>query len=505
MWSCFGVSALELPAIDCVITPNITIDLSSPVPGVLSEVLVERSDIVRSGQDVACMESSVEQAEVVLARERSRLESDIGLGEVNLTFDQRQQQRLTSLNKKQAIAQNDVDEAERSFAISNWKLQQAKDLRKLRVLELRKAEEQLEQKQIRSPINGVVVQRYKQAGEYVENQSIVRIAQLDTLAVEAIVPMELFDQISKGMQANVFPETSPDEPKRAAVTIVDRMGDASSGTFGVRLTLRNEEMAVPAGVKCSLKFLADLPLKGVDTAPPPTTDAARVSPLTSTMLSQQDAEQTEADGLVLLRKCAVPVAIESPDEPQKVAAQENNQPELPQLEQGLVESKIDPEPVPVERCISVGPFTSQTEAESTMQTLAQEKVETQLRESQVEVGMGFVVMALPYISLTESRKLIKDMAQQGIEDAFLMRQGHISLGIYSKLSGAEQRQQQLANLGFDSELSVQAIRETQWWLDIVDSSSREGMPDLEQRLLDEHPTIEFIPQSCQQSLTTTNI
>lgn len=40
----------------------------------------------------------------------------------------------------------------------------------------------------------------------------------------------------------------------ASVKVVDRVIDAASGTFGVRLQLPNPGYRVPAGVKCRVRF-----------------------------------------------------------------------------------------------------------------------------------------------------------------------------------------------------------------------------------------------------------
>ena len=40
------------------------------------------------------------------------------------------------------------------------------------------------------------------------------------------------------------------------VEIVDRVIDAGSGTFGVRLDLPNEAYAIPSGTNCLVRFLA---------------------------------------------------------------------------------------------------------------------------------------------------------------------------------------------------------------------------------------------------------
>ncbi|WP_413700516.1 efflux RND transporter periplasmic adaptor subunit [Psychromonas sp. KJ10-10] len=83
----------------------------------------------------------------------------------------------------------------------------------------------------------------------------MRIAQFDPLLIEAIVPMEQFGKIEIGMTGLVYPELYTDDPKQAQVVAVDRMGDATSRTFGVRLELPNPDFNIPAGLKCEMKFL----------------------------------------------------------------------------------------------------------------------------------------------------------------------------------------------------------------------------------------------------------
>jgi membrane fusion protein (multidrug efflux system) len=38
------------------------------------------------------------------------------------------------------------------------------------------------------------------------------------------------------------------------VTIVDQVFDAASGTIGIRLELPNSDYALPAGLKCQVRF-----------------------------------------------------------------------------------------------------------------------------------------------------------------------------------------------------------------------------------------------------------
>lgn len=249
-----SVHATEIPPVDCIINPYRIADISSAVPGVLDIVNVERSDWVEKGAVIARLASGVEQANVALAKARSEIESEIQLGETKLLFDKKRLSRIEQLHTKKSVSEEKYEEAGRNKELSIWELQQAKDLKSIRGLELVRAEEQLKQKTIRAPFDGFILQKFRSEGEYIENQAIVRVAQLDPLLIEAIVPMEVFGQIKVGMKGTIYPELSTDQPKVAEVVAVDRMGDAASRTFGVRLQLPNPEFALAAGLKCEMKF-----------------------------------------------------------------------------------------------------------------------------------------------------------------------------------------------------------------------------------------------------------
>jgi multidrug efflux pump subunit AcrA (membrane-fusion protein) len=107
---------------------------------------------------------------------------------------------------------------------------------------------------IKSPISGVVVERYVSPGEYVNNQPLLRVAQIDPLRVETIVPAQMFSRIFPGMPATIVPELPQYGEQTATVTIVDKVIDAASSTFGVRLELPNAEQQMPSGLRCLVRF-----------------------------------------------------------------------------------------------------------------------------------------------------------------------------------------------------------------------------------------------------------
>ncbi len=238
----------------CVITPSQTVELGSPVPGQLHEVLVDRSDTVSEGQIVASLDSRLEQASLEIARFKAETDTEVSLRKAAFAIDSRTARRLNSLAASKVASAQDKDRAARESGLSAWRLQQAKDDLDLYALELARAEATLDRRRIRSPIDGKILARLHNPGEYIEDEPLLRIVKLDPLHIEAILPMRLFGSVRPGMQAEVFPELENGTSHAATVVLVDPMGDAGSGTFGARLSLPNPDQLIPAGMKCRVQL-----------------------------------------------------------------------------------------------------------------------------------------------------------------------------------------------------------------------------------------------------------
>lgn len=212
---------------ECMVEPHLIASLGSPVEGTLSDVLVDRGAFVSKGQVVARLHSTVEAATVDLKTAQQE-------------FGKRKVDRNEELFRKQLISANDKDELETQTRIAG--------------LELKQQQKVLEQRTILSPLTGVVVERFLGPGERVGTEKILKIAQIDPLNVEVIAPVELFGQVGVGMSGEVRLQSPLNGAYRATVVVVDRVIDAASGTFGVRLELPNPGNRIPAGIRCRVRF-----------------------------------------------------------------------------------------------------------------------------------------------------------------------------------------------------------------------------------------------------------
>lgn len=256
------ILAISLPVALCaenvefdgIIAPYRVIKVGSGVTGILETVDVDRGDMVKKGQVLATLQSSVEKATMELARTRATLEASIKVKQERWAYSARQHKRIAELYKKEVLPFEKMDEAETNQKLAELELREAIENKRLAEMELNRAIAVVQRMRILSPIKGVVVERFLSPGEYVENQPVLELAQLDPLNVEVILSVGMLGSVRVGMTGDVRPEAPVNGMYRARVTIVDKVIDAASGTFGVRLEIPNPKYLLPPGLKCKVIF-----------------------------------------------------------------------------------------------------------------------------------------------------------------------------------------------------------------------------------------------------------
>ncbi len=242
-------------AIGCLIEPSVVVEIGSPVIGVIDKVLVERGDVVRKGQVVAQLDARVERAAVAVAIARAQSEAEVQSARQAHEFAVRKQERNESLFRQNYISSQALDQAATETRLADTKAAQAREQRAMAMQEVNLARAQLAQRTIHAPVGGVVVDRFLSHGERVEEKPILKVAQIDPLRVELLLPANRFGQIRPGQSAKVQPDLPGASEMPAKVTIVDRVVDAASNTFRVRLEMPNPGLGLPSGLRCKVSFV----------------------------------------------------------------------------------------------------------------------------------------------------------------------------------------------------------------------------------------------------------
>jgi RND family efflux transporter MFP subunit len=242
---------------DCMIEARQVVDIRSPVEAVIEQVHVRRGATVKRGQLLVTLASGPERASLELAQSRAEMQGETKSAEARLDIATKKAQRAEELFKQNFLSTNARDEAAAELQLATEQLRQVRETQKLNQLEAKRASEVLAMRSIRSPLSGVVVEVMLKPGEFgaiTFKDPIMKLAEIDPLHVEVVLPVSQYGQVRAGQKASVMPEAPVGGRYETTVKLVDKVIDAASGTFGVRLELRNDRLSIPAGVRCRVRF-----------------------------------------------------------------------------------------------------------------------------------------------------------------------------------------------------------------------------------------------------------
>jgi len=247
----------KLSGFECVVQPSIVADLGVAVPGIIEVLHFDRADYVAAGTVLAELDSDLERASLALAERLSTVSTALELRQLNAAFGSRTLERNQALYQKSSISRQTLDQVKTESRIAGLQVRQERENREIARLEAERARAALQRRQVVSPIDGAITERYKSIGEYVSDEPVFQVAQLDPLRIEVVVPLENLNSIESGMDAAVtlMVDGFDSEGRTATVRRIDPVADAASGTYGVWLELSNPDLTIPSGVRCQVDFL----------------------------------------------------------------------------------------------------------------------------------------------------------------------------------------------------------------------------------------------------------
>ncbi|WP_340695024.1 efflux RND transporter periplasmic adaptor subunit [Hydrogenobacter thermophilus] len=240
--------------------------VKSEVSGYVKEIKVKEGDRVKRGQilaviDAGPLEASLREVEekLKLTRERLRKESDymtsleeqVQIAKTNMEQAKRILQRRENLAKSGLIPREQYEEARRSYenAKSEYEriLSSYRDTKTVLMSEEKvlsasadKIKRDIQRYYIKSPIDGVVLNRYVEVGDYVNNLSqenkLFSVGQEGNMEVVLDVDEEYASVIRKGMKVFLSLDAYPDRVFEGRVTLVKEELDKSKKTFEVKVS-----------------------------------------------------------------------------------------------------------------------------------------------------------------------------------------------------------------------------------------------------------------------------
>ena len=210
------------------------LDVTSRLPGKVTEVRVKVGDAVPANAVVAVVESStltqrLAELEAALSAARKALKAN----QEQLESAEKQLARVEELYRQDLIARRDVEQetATMETARAQTELARAQAAQQEALLTQTRALQRFTQ--VATPVAGVVLKRHVNPGAtIVASSAIVTIANLAALRMKAAIPAAFADAVHLGMSAKVIEPTAPEKILEGKVIRVER-----PATDGERITV----------------------------------------------------------------------------------------------------------------------------------------------------------------------------------------------------------------------------------------------------------------------------
>jgi RND family efflux transporter MFP subunit len=218
-----------------LIQENTVVITSHAAAHVLS-VPVDLGDTVLKGQVLAEFDTRLFEAAIESAEKEEKQ------AEVQLLHDREQLKRLTSLNSDGIISKADMEQAQIDLATAELGVATAKK-------EWTEARISLDNAIVRSPVNGMVMDRVVNPGENVEAAArLFSLGTIDRVLIRVYVGEEKVSSVLIGQEAEVTMDAFPSETFKGTVVKIDPTIDSKTRTFSVFIRIENDDLKLRPGL-----------------------------------------------------------------------------------------------------------------------------------------------------------------------------------------------------------------------------------------------------------------
>jgi membrane fusion protein (multidrug efflux system) len=198
------------------------VSVSNEAPGTVTRILFESGAIVKEGQVLIELDTSVERAQLASAMSRKELAKTTA-------------GRSRALVEKAAISQAQADNDENALKTSSN--------------EVETIQAQIARKTVRAPFGGKLGIRQVNVGQYlIPGTPITVLESLDKLYVDFTLPQQRLADVAVGMAVRVELNGAKGQPMQGMIAAVDPTVDGVTRTIKVRATMPNDGDRLRSGM-----------------------------------------------------------------------------------------------------------------------------------------------------------------------------------------------------------------------------------------------------------------
>jgi len=184
------------------------VSIGVPVPGLVAEVLVKVSDVVKQGQPILKIDDRELMAQLITQRANVAVsKATVELKQANLAKVQDMLDRMNSIDDKRAISMDDLKNRTNDVLVAKADVEAARAQHLAAEAAVKSTETLLERMTIRAPRDGSILQVNIRAGEYASTQpkaAPIVLGDLEKLQVRCDIDEQNAVKVRGGMAAIAF-------------------------------------------------------------------------------------------------------------------------------------------------------------------------------------------------------------------------------------------------------------------------------------------------------------
>jgi membrane fusion protein, multidrug efflux system len=231
--------------------PYRTINLAAAETEIVMSLTVKEGDPVERDQALTDLNQDIPKAGVEIVRSHRDAVSGLKSSESELKLHSQRLTKLQKLRQNENASEEEVNRAQLEFEVAEAKVLPVREQLEIKRLEYERIRLQLARRTVRSPIDGVVTELFRDIGEYVSpaDPVLLTIVQLNPLRATFPVPIADVKSLRKGQTISIK-VGGVAKPVNARVELVSPVINADSQTVRVKVELPNPGYRIRSDAKC---------------------------------------------------------------------------------------------------------------------------------------------------------------------------------------------------------------------------------------------------------------
>lgn len=275
--ACVLAGSVSAAEIEGFTEPFRDLDVASTDVGIVALINVKEGDRVQKDQILGTLDQTLLNATLEIADRSRNAKGRVNSAQADVRLRSERGEKLKLLLDRKLATQEEFDRSLVEKEVSEAQLLAVQEELLVRGLEYDRIQVQLEQRNVRSPIDGVVIKVHRDVGEFVSvnDPVIATVVQLDPLIATYSVPSLLSKEIKPNVEVHMLVGDGR-LPAKGVVDYIAPVIDAQSGTILIKVRVPNPKNVYRSGEKCLLIVNGALPK--AQTAGPPKTGTAPAAP-----------------------------------------------------------------------------------------------------------------------------------------------------------------------------------------------------------------------------------